>query len=89
MVHAQKKLHGPLKFSADSRVQWKKHLYGNKKDGKTIATGRSLCLMAAVTCGICSAYWLAQSVLYGNVNLPAILAAALLGLYHLRSWREH
>lgn len=45
--------------------------------------------MAAVTCGICSAYWLAQSVLYGNVNLPAILATALLGLYHIRSWRKH
>lgn len=60
-----------------------------KKDGRTIATGRSLCLTAAVTCGICSAYWIAQSVLYGNVNLPAILATALPGLYLIHSWRKH
>lgn len=52
-----------------------------KKDKKVIITGKMVCLVVGILCGICGFYWLAKALFYDDTNLPAILSSFVFSLF--------
>lgn len=52
-------------------------------------TGKTICIIAGIICEACGLYWLVQSLVYGNTDLPAMLSSIFLGFYLVWAGTKH
>ncbi len=54
-----------------------------------VVTGKTICIIAGIICEACGLYWLVQSLVYGNTDLPAMLSSIFLGFYLVWAGTKH